>query len=182
MLPHGFFTRTFLLWNLIPTVGTWLGFGRKRHASTTSLTYLLFNVIWISIFGFDLSQVKYDIDAKNKILTITNIPNEEIKISPDFKYYDTESSTFNEFTSNDYNKINKIARANLSKKIQSSTLKTNAKNRLISELSKILILTNSMGWKLQYQGNTIDKDSDFKLINHSTFQLGLNNLFVFEKI
>lgn len=115
--------------------------------------------------GFDLSQVKYDIDAKNKILTITNIPNEEIKISPDFKYYDTESSTFNEFTGNDYNKINKIARANLSKKIQSSTLKTNAKNRLISELSKILILTNSMGWKLQYQGNTIDKDSDFKLIN-----------------
>jgi hypothetical protein len=115
--------------------------------------------------GFDLSQVKYDIDAKNKILTITNIPKEEIKIAPDFKYYDTESSTFNEFTGSDYNKINKIARANLSKKIESSTLKTNAKNRLISELSKILILTNSMGWKLQYQGNFVEKDTDFKIKN-----------------
>ncbi len=115
--------------------------------------------------GFDLSQVKYDIDAKNKILTITNIPKEEIKISPDFKYYDTKSSTFNEFTGNDYNKINKLARANLSKKIEASTLRTNAKNRLISELSKILILTNSMGWKMQYQGNIVNNESDFILKN-----------------
>ena len=40
--------------------------------------------------GFDLSKIKYDVDAKNKILTIQNIPEEEIKISPDFKYYNTE--------------------------------------------------------------------------------------------
>jgi Protein of unknown function (DUF4230) len=113
--------------------------------------------------GFDLSQVKYDIDAKNKVITITNIPKEEIKIAPDFKYYNTESSTFNEFTGSDYNKINKIARANLDKKINASSLKSNAKNRLITELSKILILTNSMGWKLKYDGNLIDKETDFKL-------------------
>ncbi len=113
--------------------------------------------------GFDLSQVKYDIDEKNKILTITNIPKEEIKISPDIKYYDTESSTFNEFTGEDYNKINKIAKENLRKKIEKSSLQANAKNRLISELSKILILTNSMGWTLKYQGNTVGKETDFKL-------------------
>ena len=113
--------------------------------------------------GFDLSQVKYDIDEKNKVLTITNIPKEEIKISPDIKYYDTESSTFNEFTGDDYNKINKIAKENLRKKIEKSSLQTNAKNRLISELSKILILTNSMGWTLKYQGNTVGKEIDFKL-------------------
>lgn len=115
--------------------------------------------------SFDLSQVKYDIDAENKILTITNIPKEEIKISPDFKYYDTESSTFNEFTGDDYNKINKIARANLAKKIEKSTLKSNAKNRLISELSKMLILTNSMGWTLKYDGNIISKENDFSIKN-----------------
>lgn len=113
--------------------------------------------------GFDLSQVKYDIDAENKVLTITNIPKEEIKISPDFKYYDTESSTFNEFTGEDYNKINKIARENLAKKIEKSTLKSNAKNRLLSELSKMLVLTNSMGWTLKYQGNVIKKENDLEL-------------------
>jgi hypothetical protein len=90
-------------------------------------------------------------------------PKEEIKISPDFKYYDTESSTFNEFTGEDYNKINKIARVNLAKKIEKSTLKTNAQNRLLSELSKVLILTNSMGWTLSYKGNEIKSDKDLQL-------------------
>jgi hypothetical protein len=113
--------------------------------------------------GFDLSQVKYDIDAENKVLTITNIPKEEIKISPDIKYYDTESSTFNEFTGDDYNKINKSVKENLAKKIEKSTLKSNAKNRLLSELSKMLVLTNSMGWTLKYDGNVIKKDSDLRL-------------------
>lgn len=115
--------------------------------------------------SFDLSKVLYDLDTKNKIITITNIPKEEIKISPDFKYYDVQSSTFNEFSGDDYNKINKIARANLVKKIEQSTLKSNAKNRLVSELSKFLILTNSMGWTLQYNGQTVTSDKQFFLKN-----------------
>lgn len=113
--------------------------------------------------SFDLSKINYDIDATNKILTIKNIPNEEIKIYPDYKYYDINQSKLNEFTAEDYNKINKIARANLSKKIEKSTIKTNAKNRLVSELFNILILTKSMGWKLQYNGNEINSTAEFKL-------------------
>ena len=111
--------------------------------------------------AYDLRQMKYDIDEKNKTIIIVNIPKEEIKISPDIKFYDVEQSRMNPFTGDDYNKINKIVRANLAKKIEKSSLKSNAKNRLISELSKILILTSSMGWKLQYEGNIIEKESDF---------------------
>ena len=111
--------------------------------------------------AYDLHQMKYDIDEKNKTITIVNIPKEEIKISPDIKYYDVEQSQMNPFTGDDYNKINKMVRANLAKKIQKSSLKTNAQNRLISELSKMLILTNTMGWKLQYEGKVIEKESDF---------------------
>lgn len=111
--------------------------------------------------AYDLHQMKYDIDEKNKTITIVNIPKEEIKINPDIRFYDVEQSQMNPFTGNDYNKINKSVRVNLAKKIAKSSLKSNAKNRLISELSKILILTNSMGWKLQYDGNIIEKESDF---------------------
>jgi lipopolysaccharide export LptBFGC system permease protein LptF len=111
--------------------------------------------------AYDLRQMKYDIDEKNKTITIVNIPKEEIKISPDIQYYDIEQSRMNPFTGDDYNKINKIVRANLAKKIEKSSLKSNAKNRLISELSKILILSSSMGWKLQYEGNIIENESDF---------------------
>jgi hypothetical protein len=111
--------------------------------------------------AYDLHQMKYDIDEKNKTITIVNIPKEEIKISPDIQYYNVEQSQMNPFTGDDYNKISKMVRTNLAKKIEKSSLKSNAKNRLISELSKMLILTNTMGWKLQYEGKTIEKESDF---------------------
>lgn len=109
--------------------------------------------------SYDLSKVEYDIDEKDKTITIKNIPKEEIKISPDIKFYDVEQSQFNEFTGDDYNKINKTVKENLRKKIEKSSLKSNAQNRLISELSKILILTNAMGWKLEYNGQTVNDET-----------------------
>lgn len=117
--------------------------------------------------SFDLSKMKYDIDSINKVITVLEIPKEEIKIAPDFKYYNTESSTFNEFTGQDYNKINKIARANLAKKINASTLKTNAKNRLLSELNSLFIVTKNLGWTMKYKGEVItsDKEVNQKFLN-----------------
>lgn len=112
--------------------------------------------------GFDLSKMKYEIDSINKVITVVEIPKEEIKIAPDFKYYNTESSTFNEFTGEDYNKINKIARANLAKKIQASTLKTNAKNRLLSELNSLFIVTKNLGWTMKYKDEIITSDKEVK--------------------
>jgi len=112
--------------------------------------------------AYDLRQVKYDIDEQSKTITIVNIPDEEIKITPDIKFYDVEHGKLNPFTGEDYNKINRTVKANLEKKIAGSSLKSNAKNRLVSELSKILILTNSLGWTLQYNGQAINNEQDFE--------------------
>jgi lipopolysaccharide export LptBFGC system permease protein LptF len=111
--------------------------------------------------AYDLHKMKYDIDEKNKIISILSIPKEEIKISSDIQFYDVEQSKLNPFTGDDYNKINKSVKANLTKKIQKSTLKMNAQNRLVSELSKFLILTNSLGWTLKHEGITIESEKDF---------------------
>lgn len=110
--------------------------------------------------AYDLRQMKYDIDEKNKTITIVNIPKEEIAINPDIKFYDVDQSRLNPFTGADYNKINKTVRDNLAKKMENSTLKTNAQNRLVSELSKILILTNSMGWTLKYDGEVVENEQE----------------------
>lgn len=135
-------------------IGDWITFDKK------ALVIINADVT----VSFDLSKVEYDIDAPNKVVTIKSIPEEELKISPDIKYYDVEQSTFNEFSGNDYNKINKIAKENLTKKIEKSTLKSNAKNRLVSELSKILIVTNSMGWTLKYNGEEVNSEQSLKKI------------------
>src|SRR4249920_3878084 len=81
--------------------------------------------------AYDLRQMKYDIDEKNKTITILNIPKEEIKISPDIQYYDIDQSKLNEFTGEDFNKITKKVKSDLAVKIENSTLKSNAQNRLI---------------------------------------------------
>jgi hypothetical protein len=107
--------------------------------------------------------MKYDIDEKNKTITILNIPKEEIKISQDIQYYDIEQSKLNEFTGNDFNKITKKVKTDLALKIEKSTLKTNAQNRLISELSKLLLVTHSIGWKVEYKGNEINSEKEFVL-------------------
>jgi hypothetical protein len=111
--------------------------------------------------AYDLHLMKYDIDSINKTITIVSIPKEEIKISPDIQFYDVEQSKLNPFTGDDYNKINKSVKANLAKKIEKSSLKTNAQNRLISELSKLLITTSQLGWTLKYEGQVITTEKEF---------------------
>ena len=100
--------------------------------------------------AYDLSQIKYEVDEVSKTLIIISIPKEEIKISPDLEYYDIQADFFNPFEAKDYNEIKETVKSSLIKKLEASDLKANAKNRLISELSKFYILTNSLGWTLQY--------------------------------
>ncbi|MEL0457408.1 DUF4230 domain-containing protein [Flavobacteriaceae bacterium SZ-1-7] len=106
--------------------------------------------------AYDLSKIDFEIDEANKTLTILNIPEEEIKISPDFEYYDIQADFLNPFEAKDYNDIKAKVKISLQKKIEASDLKKNAKNRLVSELSKFYILTNSLGWTLQYNNQPIN--------------------------
>lgn len=106
--------------------------------------------------AYDLTKIEYNIDETTKTLQILSIPNEEIKISPDFEYYDIQADYLNPFEAKDYNEIKKTVRQQLMKKIENSDLKSNAQNRLISELSKFFILTNSLGWTLEYNQTPVE--------------------------
>lgn len=114
--------------------------------------------------AYDLSKIEFSLDEAKKTLTIRYIPQEEIKIYPDLEYYDIQSDFFNPFEAHDYNEIKRAVNASLNKKIEASDLKKNAKNRLISELSKFYILTNSLGWTLNYNGNLIKNNEDITTI------------------
>lgn len=113
--------------------------------------------------AYDLSKIEFNLDEENKTLTITKIPEQEIKIFPELEYYDVQADFLNPFKAEDYNAINKKVKQQITKKINASNLKSNAENRLVSELSKFYILTNSLGWTLQYNQKVIDKVEDLKL-------------------
>ncbi|WP_310991414.1 DUF4230 domain-containing protein [Aequorivita marina] len=114
--------------------------------------------------AYDLSKVQTEIDESNKTLRITSIPEPELSVNPNIEYYDMQQDYLNQFSAKDYNKIKKRIEKSLRKKIEASQLRTNAENRLISELQKIFILTNSMGWTLEYNGNPIQEEQDFKAL------------------
>ncbi|AIZ40439.1 DUF4230 domain-containing protein [Cellulophaga baltica] len=106
--------------------------------------------------AYDLSKIDFEVQEETKTLLIKSIPEPEIKLNPDFEYYDVSADYLNQFNANDYNKIKKNVRASLMKKVENSALKLNAQNRLLSELSNFYILTNSLGWTLEYKGETVN--------------------------
>lgn len=114
--------------------------------------------------SYDLSQIEIEVDEVNKVITILSIPSEEIKISPDLEYYDVQADFLNPFEAEDYNKIKEEVKESLMKKVNASNLRSNAENRLISELSKFYILSNSMGWELRYNKNTLNSLEELKQI------------------
>lgn len=125
--------------------------------------------------AYDLSKIEYKIDETNKVLSISKIPKEEITINPDIEYYDIQSDFLNPFEAQDYNKIKESVKKSLMNKIEKSSIKTNAKNRLISELSNFYILTKSLGWTLEYKSNpikTLDDLSNQTFVND--FQSTIN--------
>lgn len=116
--------------------------------------------------GYDLKQLTYIIDEASKTLEILNIPDQEVSISPDLQYYDIQSDFLNPFDAEDYNAIDESVRLALMNKIENSSLKTNAENRLISELARFFVLTESLGWTLKYKSKAIenrDQLNDIKL-------------------
>ena len=112
------------------------------------------------IISYNLEGLKYELDEQNKILHIKSIPEKEIDIDPTITFYDIDQSLFNPFTGDDYNKIQEKVREALMKKIKGASIVSNADNRLLSELSKFYILTNSLGWTLKMESREIKKLED----------------------
>lgn len=115
--------------------------------------------------SYDLSRITTSIDENSKTVIITSIPEEEVNIYPDIEYYDISQDYFNQFSAEDYNKIKGTVTKMIEEKIVASDLKKNAKDRLITELQKIYILTNSMGWTLKYNDQTIESMDGLERFN-----------------
>lgn len=111
---------------------------------------------------YDLRQLETRIDEDNKTVVLTKIPEPVINIYPEIEYYDVTQDYFNKFEANDYNKIKNTVTAQFRKKIESSGLKDNAQERLMSELVNIYVLTKSMGWTLMYNEVLIENPEQMK--------------------
>ncbi|SCY16961.1 Protein of unknown function [Nonlabens sp. Hel1_33_55] len=114
--------------------------------------------------AYDLRKMNFQIEENEKTIRILNIPPPEIKIDPDLTYYNIDNGLTNRFEAKDFNKMKSQITKDLRGKISKSEIVNNAQNRLLSELSQVYVLTESFGWKLEYDGSTIDSSSDWTSI------------------
>lgn len=98
--------------------------------------------------GYDLSALKIQIDSIGKQIIINKIPDEEVLISPEIKYFDLQQSQFNTFSKSELNKLNTKAIEKIKSTITVSRLQKDAKTRLFEELSKIYQLSKIYNWKV----------------------------------
>lgn len=112
--------------------------------------------------AYDLSKMEVEVDEENQTVMIKHIPEEEVNIYPDIKYYDITQDYLNKFDAEDHDKIKKRVNTDLKKKVANSTLLSNAQNRLISELQKLYILTSTMGWTLKYNNEEFSSEKELE--------------------
>src|SRR5690606_10452566 len=115
--------------------------------------------------AYDLSKVSFEVDQEKKTLYITKIPEAEVKISPDIEYYNTSGDYLNPFDAQDINKIKREVTSKIAQKVEDSGLKENAQNRLLTEMSKFYVLTNSLGWTLVYNETPVTNDDYLKSLD-----------------
>jgi len=114
--------------------------------------------------AYDLKKMNFQIDENAKTIRILNIPPPEIKIDPDLTYYNLDNGLTNKFEAGDFNKMKGQIKTDLRRKIKKSEIINNAQNRLLSELSQIYILTETLGWTLEYDGSKIDSNSTWETV------------------
>jgi hypothetical protein len=113
--------------------------------------------------AYDLRKIQYLVDEEARTVRIQYIPVPEVKINPDFEYYDVQADFLNPFEAGDYNTIKERVNESLLKKIRASSLISNARNRLLSELSKLILLTNTLEWTLEYEDQPVSSLKDLNL-------------------
>ncbi len=100
--------------------------------------------------SYNLKEIDFSINEEDQIIRVTKIPEPEIQLYPKLTYYDLQQDFLNPFEPEDYNEISELVDKRLLTQIASSTFKTNAQNRLITELYYLFSKGSTEKWAVEY--------------------------------
>lgn len=103
--------------------------------------------------GYDFDKVNISIDSVHKKLILNELPEAEIlAVDHDIDYYDISEGTFNRFTAEEYNAIQKKAKAYIASKATSAQLLEAAEKQKNDYLKMIEMALRSGGWTFEIKG------------------------------
>jgi hypothetical protein len=104
--------------------------------------------------GYDFEKVNITIDSLSKTVTINELPHPEIlSIDHTLDYYDISEGTFNKFTPEEYNMIQKKAKELIAVKAKNTPLLSTAELQKNDYLKMINMALQSGGWTLHIKEN-----------------------------
>ncbi|MCO6480416.1 MAG: DUF4230 domain-containing protein [Phaeodactylibacter sp.] len=117
------------------------------------------------LVGYDMEKIGISVDSLQRRIIISNLPEPRIlSIDHEVEYKNLEESFFNSFTPEDYTRINKNAKAVLSRKAEESRLIDEARREGNQMLDVMRYMVESAGWELvvEKEGIEIPVDSLLK--------------------
>jgi hypothetical protein len=102
--------------------------------------------------GYDLSNMKIDADVPTKTLRLSNIPPPNIiSIEPEISFYDIDNGVFNQFSPEDYSRLNKKAVDVIREQALKSTFMQTVNEQGEKNFDALRLLTTSLGWQLVFE-------------------------------
>ncbi|HMQ45872.1 MAG TPA: DUF4230 domain-containing protein [Saprospiraceae bacterium] len=101
------------------------------------------------LVGYDMEKVSIEVDSANREIRLSNLPKPSIlSIDHNTEYKNLEDSFFNSFDIEDYNRLNKNAKAVLAEKAKESGLLEEASQQGNQMIDAIRFMVESAGWSL----------------------------------
>src|SRR5688572_9147931 len=111
--------------------------------------------------GYDLSEINMVPDEKSQTIVISNLPSAEIiAVEHDLDYYDLTEGFFNQFSTEDYNKMNARAKEFIVSQVHKSPLMDAADEKRDELLEVIRYMVEQAGWQVVViggEGTQVDK-------------------------
>jgi hypothetical protein len=99
--------------------------------------------------GYNIEKMKIHIDSSGHTVTLTEIPPPEVlSIDHDLDYYDVSEGTFNSFSTDEFNKINKAAKDKIEFNPAIPKLLEQAAKQKDDYIHMMELALKGVGWKL----------------------------------
>ena len=109
--------------------------------------------------SYNLKELEIEVDSLKREIILKKIPEEELTVIPNFKYYDFQQSMWNTFSKEELNEIQQNSLDQLITTVQVSNVKEKAKKQLVKELNNLLKVAALVNWKVVDNTQTQDLES-----------------------
>ncbi|GEM_PF-196919 len=114
------------------------------------------------LVGYDLSLMSYELDEQNRTVYISALPDPELEIIPDVRFYDIQDSDFHKFTPAELNQMNKQAVEAIKTRVDEGDLMIEAQEKVLESLDQMHLVIESMGWSLEMSPNIFEQSNSIE--------------------